>query len=67
MLDQVFSDDIDDSAKKVEGTIPLAVARSCSLKEAEKNPKAKAALDKAWERLRAINTWDESIVRERDE
>eukprot|EP00975_Prorocentrum_lima_P001621 348070-Prorocentrum_lima.AAC.1 len=30
MLDQVFSDDIVDSATKAEGTPPLAVARSCS-------------------------------------
>eukprot|EP00975_Prorocentrum_lima_P035514 7463498-Prorocentrum_lima.AAC.1 len=41
-----------------------AVARTCSLKEADKNPKAKAALYKEWERLKAINTWDESIVKE---
>eukprot|EP00975_Prorocentrum_lima_P013270 2818898-Prorocentrum_lima.AAC.1 len=30
---------------------PVAVARSCSLKEALSNPKAKAALDKEWDRL----------------
>eukprot|EP00975_Prorocentrum_lima_P059627 12501602-Prorocentrum_lima.AAC.1 len=40
---------------------PVAVARSCSLKEALSNPKAKAALDKEWDRLRSIHTWDETI------
>eukprot|EP00975_Prorocentrum_lima_P003639 794049-Prorocentrum_lima.AAC.1 len=60
MLDQVFSDDIDDPAKKVDGAAPLAVARSCSLKEAEKNPKAKAALDNEWDILKVIDTWDET-------
>eukprot|EP00975_Prorocentrum_lima_P007389 1584680-Prorocentrum_lima.AAC.1 len=39
---------------------PAAVARTCSLKEALTNPKAKAALDKEWDRLRSISTWDES-------
>eukprot|EP00975_Prorocentrum_lima_P054829 11494204-Prorocentrum_lima.AAC.1 len=41
-----------------------AVARSCSLKEALSNPKAKAALDREWDRLRSINTWNENEVRE---
>eukprot|EP00975_Prorocentrum_lima_P028004 5887104-Prorocentrum_lima.AAC.1 len=50
--------------KSSKGHYNVAVARTCSLKEADKNPKAKAALDKEWERLKSINTWDESIVKE---
>eukprot|EP00975_Prorocentrum_lima_P047265 9883593-Prorocentrum_lima.AAC.1 len=55
------------SSGAVSNGTPAAVARSCSLKEALTNPKAKAALDKEWDRLRSINTWDESNVREWDE
>eukprot|EP00975_Prorocentrum_lima_P010614 2253995-Prorocentrum_lima.AAC.1 len=50
--------------KLPKGRDNAAVARTCSLKEADKNPKANAALDKEWERLKSINTWDESTVRE---
>ena len=38
------------------------VARSVDKAEIAREPKAKAALDKEWDRLRAINTWDESGV-----
>eukprot|EP00975_Prorocentrum_lima_P039092 8214472-Prorocentrum_lima.AAC.1 len=66
MLDLVYTDDINDTLRgaKSDDLPNLAVARTCSLKEADKNPKAKAALDKEWERLKAINTWGESIVQE---
>eukprot|EP00975_Prorocentrum_lima_P004869 1060673-Prorocentrum_lima.AAC.1 len=66
MLDLVYADDIDDTLKNERSNVHsyAAVARTCSLKEADKNPKARAALDKEWERLRSINTWDESTVRE---
>eukprot|EP00975_Prorocentrum_lima_P021787 4589902-Prorocentrum_lima.AAC.1 len=66
MLDLVYADDIDDTLKGESPNVHsyAAVARTCSLKEADNNPKARAALDKEWERLRSINTWDESTVRE---
>ena len=32
--------------------------------EIASSPKAKASLQKEWDKLRAINTWDESKVRE---
>ncbi len=41
-----------------------AVARSVTKKEAAANPDAQKALQKEWDRLRDINTWDESGVRE---
>ena len=41
-----------------------AVARLVPKDEIRKNPKAKAALDKEWENLRAKGVWDESRVRE---
>eukprot|EP00975_Prorocentrum_lima_P005659 1224571-Prorocentrum_lima.AAC.1 len=52
MLDLVYADNIDDALKDGRSTVHFnaAVARTCSLKEADKNPKAKAALDKEWER-----------------
>eukprot|EP00975_Prorocentrum_lima_P012932 2744764-Prorocentrum_lima.AAC.1 len=53
-----------DSTGSADGE-PAAVARSCSLKEALSNPKAKAALGKEWDRHRSIHTWDETVVRER--
>eukprot|EP00975_Prorocentrum_lima_P058500 12271059-Prorocentrum_lima.AAC.1 len=66
MLDMVYADNIDDALKDecTGNQHNAAVARTCSLKEADKNPKARAALDKEWERLKSINTWDESTVRE---
>eukprot|EP00975_Prorocentrum_lima_P048091 10058671-Prorocentrum_lima.AAC.1 len=62
MLDMVYSDNIDDALKDKRSSVQFnaAVARTCSLKEADKNPKTRAALDKEWERLKSINTWDES-------
>ena len=41
-----------------------AVARLVPKDEVRKNPKAKAALDKEWENLRAEEVWDESRVGE---
>ncbi len=41
-----------------------AVARSVTKKEAAGNPDAQAALDKEWDRLRKIRTWEEDKVRE---
>eukprot|EP00975_Prorocentrum_lima_P034883 7330557-Prorocentrum_lima.AAC.1 len=53
MLDLVYADNIDDTLKDERSKVHshAAVARTCSLKEADKNPKARAALDKEWERL----------------
>eukprot|EP00975_Prorocentrum_lima_P052435 10991222-Prorocentrum_lima.AAC.1 len=68
-MDAVYTDlypSTPSSGVEPNGT-PAAVARTCSLKEALTNPKAKAALDKEWDRLRSINTWDEGGVREWDE
>ena len=42
---------------------PCAVARSCSLREAETNAKARKALLDEWKRLREQGTWDETRVR----
>ena len=41
-----------------------AVARPVSKKEAESNPKAQAAMQAEWDRLKDINTWDEDGVEE---
>ena len=41
-----------------------AVARLVSRDEVARNPKAKAALDAEWERLRVKGTWDEVRVQE---
>ena len=46
----------------VGGSAPgdhAAVARSVTKKEAAGNPKAQAALDAEWTRLRKISTWEE--------
>jgi RNA:NAD 2'-phosphotransferase (TPT1/KptA family) len=40
------------------------VARSVGKREALSNPKAKASLDKEWDKLRRQQCWDESKVRE---
>ena len=40
------------------------VARPVGKQEIEKTPAAKAALQKEWDKLRKIHTWDESGVRE---
>ena len=48
--------------KKDKKGSPACVARSCSLKEAETNAKAKQALQKEWDRLRRQGTWDETKV-----
>jgi hypothetical protein len=40
------------------------VARPVTKKEAKANPKAMAALDKEWDKLRKQVCWDESRVRE---
>eukprot|EP00975_Prorocentrum_lima_P056058 11752556-Prorocentrum_lima.AAC.1 len=42
----------------------LFVARSVRRQEIVQNPDAQAALKKEWDRLRKIQTWDESKVRE---
>ena len=44
-----------------------AVARSATKKEAAGDPKAQEAMQKEWDRLRAIGTWDEDGVRELEE
>ena len=41
-----------------------AVARLVPKEEVRRNPKAKVALDKEWENLRAKGVWDESRVKE---
>eukprot|EP00975_Prorocentrum_lima_P060073 12597387-Prorocentrum_lima.AAC.1 len=63
LLDSVYMDEHSLSFDS-DGTAvgePAAVAGSCSLKKALSNPKAKAALDKEWDRLRSIHTWDETV------
>ena len=40
------------------------LARPVSRSEVRSNPKARAALQKEWDRLREIPAWDESKVRE---
>eukprot|EP00975_Prorocentrum_lima_P049490 10353594-Prorocentrum_lima.AAC.1 len=69
LLDTVYTDlyTPSDDRRSLDGVsrkLVSAVARSCSIKEALTNPKAKAALDKEWDRLRSIHTWDENKVRE---
>ena len=44
-----------------------AVARPVRQKEIDANPKAKAAMDKEWDRLRAQYVWDEAHPREWDD
>ena len=43
------------------------VARPVKPSEVATNPKARAAVDADWKKLRAINTWLESTVREYDD
>ncbi len=40
------------------------VARPVTKKEIEKNPKAQAAMDAEWNRLKEKNVWDMSVVRD---
>ena len=40
------------------------VARSVTKREALSNPKAKASLDKEWDKLRSQGCWNENLVRE---
>ena len=40
------------------------VARSVTKREALSNPKAKASLDKDWNKLRCQEYWNEKLVRE---
>ena len=44
--------------------IPALVARPVSKRERARVPAAQAAMDKEWDRLRAVRTWDEYVVRE---
>ena len=46
------------------GAIYACVARPVTKRERQENADARASLEKEWGRLRKINTWDESIVRE---
>ena len=48
----------------VEYPYEACVARPVSRKEVQKEAKAQAALNKEWRKLRALNTWDETAVRE---
>ena len=44
--------------------LEACVARPVSKAELLANPKAQQAVKKEWDRLRAINCWDESVVYE---
>ena len=63
-LREMIKQKIQELEFKVALELFSTVARLVPKDEVRKNPKAKAALDKEWENLRAEGVWDESRVRE---
>ena len=63
-LRQMIKNKIKELEFKVALELFSAVARLVPKEEVRRNPKAKAALDKEWENLRAKGVWDESRVKE---